>query len=517
MNAYLLFRLRAPFQLCALATLVVLGGCMVGPDYQRPTAPISTQFKEAAGWKAASPQDELPKGPWWELYQDPQLNALVSQVQLNNQNVAQYAALYRQALGLVDQSQAGLFPTLTATGDSTRSGSGSGSSSTSVITGGSGITTGTSTGTATGSTTGATTTTGTTTTTSTGNSGGGSSVSKSVSASLKLSWEADIWGKLRRTVEEDRASAQASAADLANATLSAQSSLAQDYFQLRILDQRIALYEQTITGYQRYLQIIQNKYDEQISSRADLATGKTQLLSAQASLLDLRWQRAQYEHAIALLMGKAPADFSLAADHDWTYHVPQVPLGIPSRLLERRPDIASAERAMASANAAVGVATAAYYPDLTLSASGGYQNSSFGNLFSLPNHFWSIGPSLSGTLLDFGATRAGVDQARANYDAKVAAYRQTVLTGLGEVEDYLVELRTLEPELVARRNSAQSAEDSASVSRDQYEAGVIDYLDVATTQATSLSERQTLLSLVGTQLVTSVQLQAALGGSWSAP
>jgi NodT family efflux transporter outer membrane factor (OMF) lipoprotein len=184
-------------------------------------------------------------------------------------------------------------------------------------------------------------------------------------------------------------------------------------------------------------------------------------------------------------------------------------------LLERRPDIAAAEREMAAANAAVGVATAAYYPDLTLSASGGYQSSTVSNLFSLPNRFWSIGPSLTGTLFDFGATKASVDQARHAYDATVATYRQTVLTGLGEVEDYLVELRTLEPELQARRNSAQSAEESASVSRDQYEAGVIDYLDVATTQATSLSERQTLLALVATQLVTSVQLQAALGGSWS--
>jgi NodT family efflux transporter outer membrane factor (OMF) lipoprotein len=339
-------------------------------------------------------------------------------------------------------------------------------------------------------------------------------VSKEHSASLSLSWEADIWGKLRRTVEEDRASAQASAADLANATLSAQSSLAQDYFQLRILDRRIALYRETITGYERYLQIIQNKYDEQISSRADLATGKTQLQSAQASMLDLQWQRAQYEHAIALLIGKPPADFALAEDSAWQYHVPDVPLGVPSRLLERRPDIAAAERQMAAANAAVGVATAAYYPDLTLSASGGYRNSSISNLFSLPNRFWSIGPSLTGTIFDFGATQAAVEQSRHAYDAKVATYRQTVLTGLGEVEDYLVELRTLQPELEARRNSAQSAEESASVSRDQYEAGVIDYLDVATTQATSLNERQTLLSLVGTQLVTSVQLQAALGGSW---
>ena len=468
-----------PSRLCiaVLLTSSLLGGCMVGPDYRRPTAPMSTTFKEAQGWKAANPQDELPKGPWWELYQDRQLNTLAEQVQLNNQNVALYAAQYQQALALIRQSRADLFPVLAGTGSSTRSETGTGSSNSAA-----------------------------------GSSGG---VSREHSASLSLSWEADIWGKLRRTVEQDRASAQASAADLANATLSAQSSLAQDYFQLRILDQRIALYGETIVGYQRYLQIIQNKYDEQISSRADLATGKTQLQSAQASMLDLQWQRAQYEHAIALLIGKPPADFALAADPAWQYQVPSVPLGVPSRLLERRPDIAAAERDMAAANAAVGVATAAYYPDLTLSASGGYQGSTLSNLFSLPNRFWSIGPSLTGNILDFGATKASVDQARHAYDATVATYRQAVLTGLGEVEDYLVELRTLQPELAARRHSAQSAEDSASVSRDQYEAGVIDYLDVATTQATSLNERQTLLSLVATQLTASVQLQVALGGSWA--
>jgi len=470
-----------PSRLCIAVLLAssLLAGCTVGPDYKKPAAPISATFKEADGWKAASPQDELPKGPWWALYQDPQLNALVAQVQLNNQNVALYAAQYRQALALVRESRADLFPTLTGTASSTRSETGTGSSSS-----------------------------------STGSSSAGGPKNEH-SASLSLSWEADIWGKLRRTVEEDRASAQASAADLANATLSAQSTLAQDYFQLRILDQRIALYGDTIKGYQRYLQVIQNKYDEQISSRADLATGKTQLQSAQASMLDLQWQRAQYEHAIALLMGKPPADFALAADPAWQYHVPNVPLGMPSRLLERRPDIAAAERDMAAANAAVGVATAAYYPDLTLSASGGYQGSTVSNLFNVPNRFWSIGPSLTGTIFDFGATKAAVEQSRHAYDAKVATYRQTVLTGLGEVEDYLVELRTLEPELVARRNSAEAAEESASVSRDQYEAGVIDYLDVATTQATSLSERQTLLSLVATQLVTSVRLQVALGGSWA--
>lgn len=465
---------RALLPTAVLLASLLLGGCVVGPDYHAPDTPVPVAFKEAAGWKAASPQDELPKGPWWALYQDPQLDALVAQVQVSNQNVAQYAAQYRQAQALVRQSRAGLLPSVTASADSSRSASASGSSS----------------------------------------SDSASRISNSHAASLGVSWELDIWGKLRRTVEQDTASAQASAATLASATLSAQSELAQDYFQLRILDQRIALYQRTLEGYQRYLNIIQNKYDEKIVSRADLSTGKTQLESARASMLDLQWQRAQYEHAIALLMGKAPADFSLAKDEKWAYTLPGIPLGVPSRLLERRPDIAEAERNVAAANAAIGIATAAYYPDLTLSASGGYQGSTVSNLFSLPNRVWSIGPSLAGTVVDFGATRAGVEQARAAYDATVASYRQTVLAGLAEVEDYLVQLRTLEPELVARRSSAEAAQDSASVTLDRYDAGMIDYLDVATTQATSLSEQQTLLSLVGNQLVTSVQLQAALGGSW---
>ncbi|MDE1168900.1 MAG: efflux transporter outer membrane subunit [Pseudomonas sp.] len=450
--------------LCLAVSLV--SGCMVGPDYQKPSAPMSAQFKEAAGWKAAAPRDDQPKGPWWELYQDAPLNALVAQVQISNQNVAFYQAQYLQALALVRQSRADLLPVVSGSLDSTRSKAAtSGSSS--------------------------------------------NSISNSNTATLSASWELDLWGKLRRTVEQDRASAQASQAQLASATLSAQSSLAQDYFQLRVLDQRIELYRQTVQAYEGYLRVIQNKYDEKISSRADLAQAKALLESARASALDLQWQRAQYEHAIALLIGKPPADFALAADKNWGVKIPNIPTGLPSQLLERRPDIAVAERDMAAANAAVGVATAAYYPDLTISASGGWSD-----LFSVPARFWSVGPSLAGTIFDFGATKAGVDQARAAYDATVATYRQSVLTGLGEVEDYLVELRTLEPEIQAQGRAATAAKDSAEVTLNQYQEGVIDYLDVATTQATSLSQQQSLLSLTGTQLVTSVQLIAALGGGW---
>lgn len=464
----------------SLLLLAMLGGCMVGPEYQRPSAAAPVAFKEAAGWTAAAPKDDLPKGRWWAAYQDAQLDGLMEQVALNNQNVAQYQAQYQQALALARASTAELFPSLDATLASTRNESASSASST---------------------------------------VGSQSGASNTHQATLSASWELDLWGKLRRTLEENRASAQASAADLAAATLSAQSELAQDYFKLRLLDQQLELYRATVSTYGRYLKVVQNKYEEQISSRADLAQAQTQLESARATLLDYQWQRAQYEHAIALLIGKAPAEFSLAArpasgQDAWAWHIPDIPVGLPSQLLERRPDIAAAEREVAAANAAVGVATAAYYPDLTLSASGGYQASSLSTLFNAPTRFWSIGPSLTGNLLDFGATRASVDQARASYDAQVAAYRQTVLTGMGEVEDYLVQLRTQTPELAARTRAVAAAAESARVTADQYEAGKIDYLDVATTQATLLSQQESLLSLVSTQLVTSVELIVALGGSW---
>jgi len=471
----------SPRALPPLLLLALLTGCTVGPDYQRPSAPVSTQFKEAAGWKAASPRDDQAKGSWWQRYDDPQLDALLSQVAVSNQNVAQYQALYRQARALVRESRAETLPSATLDAKATRSENASGTSGSSDA-----------------------------------SSGSGATVRNAESLSLGLSWDLDLWGKLRRTLEEDRASAQASAAELANATLSAQAELAQDYFQLRVLDRRLALYDQTLADYRRYLAVIQNRYDEQIASRADLAQARTQLDSAEADRLALTTQRAQLEHAIALLLGKPPADFSLAADPHWQARLPEIPAGLPTELLERRPDIAQAERQVAAANAAIGVATAAYYPDLTLSASGGYQSSLLGELFKTPSRFWSLGPTLSGTLFDFGATRAGVDQARAAYDAKVASYRQTVLTALGEVEDYLVALHTLDPEIAAQRRAVTAARDSASVTRDQYEAGMIDYLDVATTQATQLSQEQSLLQLESSQLVTSVQLQVALGGDWQA-
>lgn len=461
-------------KLTAFLLALLLSGCAVGPDYQRPSASVPSQYKEAKGWQQARPQDAASKGEWWSVYHDETLSGLLRQVSVSNQNVAQYEAQYRQARALVAGSRSDLFPSVTGTGASTRSGSAG-----SVTT------------------------------------GGGRTVSDSHSLQASASWELDIWGKLRRTLEENKASAQASAAELANITLSAQSELAQDYFQLRIMDRQIALYQQSVTAYQRYLRVINNKYQAGSESRATLAQAQAQLESARASALDLSWQRAQTEHAIAILTGKTPAEFSLA-EAPLTATLPAIPEALPSELLQRRPDIAYAERNVAAANAAVGVAIAGYYPDLTLSATGGFSSSTFHTLLSLPNRVWSLGPELSGTLLDFGATSSKVDQARAAYDAEVASYRQAVLEGFQEVEDYLVELHTLQEERLAQQRATEAAKESARVTYNQYQAGMIDYLDVATTENTSLSAQQSLLSLQSTQWAASVQLIAALGGGWQA-
>lgn len=457
----------------SLCLALLLSGCMLGPDYHRPAVTTPLAFKEAKGWKQAQPKDDQPKGEWWSLYQDPVLDQLIRQVAISNQNVALYAAQYRQALALTDQSSADLYPTLDGTVSSTRSGTNS-------------------------STTGQRTT------------------SNSHSAQLSASWQLDLWGKLRRQVAENRASAEASQAELANATLSAQTELAQDYFQLRIMDQRIALYQQSVAAYQGYLKIINNKYQAGSEDRATVAQAQMQLESARSTQLGYQWQRAQLEHAIALLVGKTPAEFTLPAA-TLKATLPQVPVLVPSRLLERRPDIAVAEREMASANETIGIAVAGYFPDLTLSAAGGTSASVLHNLFSLPYRVWSLGPELSGNILDFGANKASVAQAQAAYDAKVATYRQTVLTAMQQVEDELVELGTLDSEIAAQQAASQAAIVSARVTRNQYEAGMIDYLDVATTENSSLSAQQSLLALQSDQWVSSVALIAALGGGWHAP
>jgi NodT family efflux transporter outer membrane factor (OMF) lipoprotein len=340
-----------------------------------------------------------------------------------------------------------------------------------------------------------------------------SGIRDTYNAQLGVSWEADIWGKLRRGLEADQASAQASFADLAAMRLSQQSELVQNYLQLRVIDQQKRLLEATVAAYEKSLQMTQNQYRAGISGRDAVAQAQTQLKTTQADLVDLIWQRAQFENAIAVLTGQAPAEFSIAETQNIP-NLPQIPLSLPSQLLERRPDIASAERSVIAANANIGVAKAAYYPDLTLSMSGGYSSSTSKNLLTLPNRFWSVGPKLDLPIFDGGIRSAEVDRTEAVYDQTVAKYRQTVLDGFREVENYLVQLKVYEDEAAVRQEALDAARDSLRLTQNQYKAGLIAYIDVVVVQATALSNERTVLNILQNRLIASVQLIAALGGGW---
>ncbi|WP_434589297.1 efflux transporter outer membrane subunit [Pseudomonas sp. R4-83] len=456
--------------------VALLSACAVGPDYQRPQTAEIAQYKEAEGWTQANPSDALARGAWWELYGDQQLNGLIEKLNSSNQTVAQSEAQYRQAQALVRSARGAFYPSVDLSLGKTRSSQGTGSSSSSLSSSSSGI-------------------------------------RDTYNAELGVSWEADVWGKLRRGLEADEASAQASFADLAAMRLSQQSELVQNYLQLRVIDQQKRLLEATVAAYQRSLQMTQNQYRAGVSGRDAVAQAQTQLKSTQADLVDLIWQRAQFENAIAVLTGQAPADFSIA-EVQTIPKLPQVPVSLPSQLLERRPDIASAERSVIAANANIGVAKAAYYPDLTLSLSGGYSSSTSQNLISLPNRFWSVGPKLALPLFDGGQRSAEVDRTEAVYDQTVAQYRQTVLDGFREVENYLVQLKVYEEEAAVRQEALDAARDSWRLTENQYKAGLIAYIDVVVVQATALSNERSVLNILQSRLIASVQLIAALGGGW---
>lgn len=455
-----------------LLSLSLLAGCAVGPDYQRPAVATPASYKEAAEWKLAEPKDEAPRGSWWEIYGDAELNALVAQVAISNQNVLAAAAQYRQALALLGVAQAGYYPTLGAGLSASRA---QGASSAS---GGSPAATG-----------------------------------NSVRLAFSASWEADIWGHIGRNVEANQASALASDADLRSALLSAQATLVQSYFQLRVNDAQQRLLDQTIAAYERSLQITRNRYEAGVAGRVDVAQAETQLKSTQAQAVDLGVQRAQLEHAIAVLIGKAPAEFQLKPT-DGLAPLPPVPASLPAALLERRPDIAAAERRMAAANAQIGVAQAAFFPALSFNAAAGYQSSSFSHLLSLPNRFWSIGPALAATLFDAGARTAQKEGAIAGYEKSVASYRQTVLAAFQEVEDNLAALRQLGAEAVLQRAAAQSAADALALTENQYRAGTVSYLNVVATQAAALGAQRNELDIAGRRLVANTVLLKALGGDW---
>ncbi|QGZ30997.1 efflux transporter outer membrane subunit [Stutzerimonas stutzeri] len=462
-----------------LALLVMafsLGACTLGPDYQRPDLPTSAAFKQAEGWKSATPSDVSQRGAWWTLYGDAELNALVERLNVSNQNLAAAEAQYRQARALVRGARSQLFPVVGASGGVSRGGQGRSTDGTQNTF--------------------------------------GSGVSESYEVGLDASWELDIWGRLRRNLQANRADMQASAADLAAVRLSLQSELVQTYLQLRVMDEQQRLLDQTVEAFARSLRLTENQYQAGIVPRSDVSQALTQLKSTQAQAIDLRWQRAQMEHAIAVLVGVPPSALDIAERGDIP-RLPEVPLALPSQLLERRPDIASAERQVMAANARIGVAEAAWYPDLTLSAGGGYRNSSFSDLISVPNRFWSLGPQLALTLLDFGARRAELEQAEALYDQTVATYRQTVLDSFREVEDNLVQLRVLAEEAVVQREALEAAQESLRLIENQYRAGTVDFLSVATVQTTALNNERTNLALLGDRLTASVQLITALGGGWN--
>ncbi|MFK3772227.1 efflux transporter outer membrane subunit [Pseudomonas sp. NPDC089406] len=458
--------------------VAMLSACTLSPDYQRPELSTAAQFKQAEGWSQAKPSDAIARGAWWELYGDAQLNGLVEELNRSNQTVAQAEAQYRQAQALVRSSRASLFPSLNLTAGKTRSAQGTGSSSSSL-------------------------------------SNNSSGIRDTYNAQLGVSWEIDLWGKLRETLNANEASAQASLADMASIRLSQQSELVQNYLQLRVIDEQKRLLEATVAAYERSLKMTENQYRAGVSGPDAVAQARTQLKSTQADLIDLAWQRAQYENAIAVLMGKAPADFALAAS-DSIPTLPDVPVSLPSQLLERRPDIAAAERNVMAANANIGVSRAAYFPDLSLSMSGGYSSSSFNNWIELPNRYWSVGPQLALTLFDAGKRSAEVDRTVAAYDQTVAQYRQTVLDGFKEVENYLVQLKVYGDEAVVRQEALEAARESLRLTENQYKAGLIGYLDVVNVQTTALSNERSVLTLLQGRLLASVQLIAALGGGWDA-
>src|ERR1019366_5633673 len=472
-----------------LGLLLVSAGCMVGPKYRRPAAATPLAFKkqppvnfkeaEAAGWKPSQPGDAFAKGRWWELYNDAALNALEEQVSVSNQNVLRAEAQYRQAKAAVGVARAALFPVVSTGPAIAESGSGSAAA-------------GSSSGTV-----------------------GSAGTRTSFNLPVNVSWESDLWGNIRRGVTASSATAQSMAAAVGNARLLYQAELAQDYFGLHGLDGEAELLTRTEASYEEYLTLTRNRVAAGVASDLDVAQAETQLYQVQSQLMDLGVQRAALEHAIAILIGKAPAELSIPP-LTLTTLPPPVPLGVPSELLERRPDIAGAERQVAAANEQIGIATAAFYPNLSLTGSAGLQSSSLAKWFTWPSRFWSVGPQLAASLFDGGSRRGVVLEQRAAYDATVAAYRETVLTAMQQVEDNLAALRILATESDKVRQTIQAANRALEISTAQYRAGTTSYLPVIVSQATLLSADVTALTLLTRRLTASVLLIEGLGGGWNA-
>ena len=446
------------------ASLLLLAACAVGPDYTVPQQATGVSFKSAQGWVQARSGAPLASDSWWQRYQDPMLSDLIGRLDVSNQTLAQAIARYDQAVAATVQSRSSFFPTagLSLSGDRAKSAGG---------------------------------------------------IANTVNGSFSLQWEADLWGKLRRQYESSSSDEQASRADVAAARLSMQSTLAQQYFALRMLDERKRLLQANVRAYERSVQINQNRYEQGVAARADVVSAQAQLESARASAIAIEADRSLLEHAIAVLIGQPPSAFAIEPKA-YDVNFPSIPVGVPSTLLLQRPDIVAAERRVAAANAQIGVAQSAWFPDLTLGGSAGNNTATLAQWLASPLQFWSLGPALAMTLLDGGARAGAVDASRASYRAEVAVYRQTVLTGLQEVEDAISTLRVLERQQAAQMRALDAARQSLAITQNQYLAGLVDYLSVAQVQSTAYSAEQTALQLESQRLQASVQLIAALGGGW---
>ena len=455
--------------------LLQICGCTVGPTYKRPTAEVPPAYKELANWKQAQPNEQNLGGDWWEMFQDPQLNSLELLVNVSNQNLKIAEAQYTQARAMLRYNRAAYFPAINGGASATRNKI-SNNRPPSLAT--NGVT------------------------------------YNDFQIPFELSYEVDVWGRVRRTVESSRAQAQASAADLATVNLSMHAQLALDYFQARTLDAEEQLLNSTVTQYQQALELIENRFAGGLASDLEVQQARTQLETTRAQAIDVGVARAQYEHAVAVLIGKPPAHFSLAA-LPLTTPPPPIPAGLPSELLERRPDIAAAERRMASANAQIGVAKAAYYPTISLGATGGFESGVIGTLLSGPSALWSVGGSAIAPIFDGGRRRANLDQTLAAYDQTVANYRETVLTGFQQVEDNLAALRILENEAQVQDKAVAAAQKYLELANTRYKGGVTSYLEVTTAQSAALSDEVTAVNILGRRMVDAVTLVQALGGGWN--
>ncbi len=477
--------LRFTLAICPTLTTLLLSGCMVGPKYHTPPAVAQappttykespTQFQNTDGWKVAQPQDAMLHGKWWEIYNDPELNALEERLNIDNQNIKQFFANFMEARTLIAQARSELYPTVSV-GPSYQRAKTSANLGTSSV----------------------------------ANPGRQSSVG---SLPATVSWEPDLWGKVRNTIHEQQYNAQLSAADLENERLTEQASLATFFFEIRGQDALQVILNDTVEADKKALELTQAQYDTGVGDRISVVEAQNTLQNVQAQAINLGVARAQYEHAIAMLVGANASDFSIPVK-PVSVTPPPIPIGLPSALLERRPDIAASERNMAAANAEIGIATAAYYPDLTLSASGGFESSTFKHLLDWPSRFWSIGPTVSETVFDAGLRRATVRQFVEVYNADVASYRQTVLTGFQQVEDALASVRILSQQLIRQQQAEASAQEFVNLETARYQTGIDPYVDVVTAQTTLLTDRQSVASLRVQEMTASVQLIEALGGGW---